>query len=325
VEISFVFDDDARLDGRGLSAGDMAGRDGTDFKDLLVSTGFTSALSGEIEPHPASEEVVVWSIVRDLRIGIGFGEVGGEVGVELADAAGCQRSRTDDFLGAARAISVDGVLPNSLALASSWVLLLIMLWTKPRPLSLLKLGVGSFSAGGRRKARDGFFVAGICGPVGDCRGSGWMGRASEGIVIGDDFCGVEDAGEVEVTDCLGVYGREVVGGEGVLVALVGVLARISGREDFVAGRRALSDFMKSPWGGEEPILDVKPLGVLIARSRMPTPFPVLRYVFDCNSSRTAVGCDPSSASRSCPPLIFLADGGPFVIPGIATPPLPKTG
>jgi len=107
AKISFVFDDDARLDGRGLSAGDTAGSDGTDFKDLLVSTGFTSALSGEVEPYPVSEEVVVWSTVRDLRIRFGFGEVGGEVGVELADAEGCQRSRTDDFLGVARAISVD--------------------------------------------------------------------------------------------------------------------------------------------------------------------------------------------------------------------------
>jgi hypothetical protein len=131
---------------------------------------------------------------------------------------------------------VDGVLPNSFALASSWVLVLIMFCTNPRPLSLLKLGVGSFSAGGRRNARDGFFVDGICGPVGDCRGTGWMGRASEGIMIGEAICGVEGAGEVDAPDCLGVYDRDVSGG-GVLMTSVGVFARISGRVDCALGRR----------------------------------------------------------------------------------------
>ena len=238
MEISFGFDEDARLDGRGVSAGDMAGSDATVFKDLLGSTGFVGSLLGEIEPCAASVEDADWSIVRDLRIGIGFGEFWGEAGPELVDAAGCQRSRTDDFLGVARALSVDGVPPNSFALASSWVLVLIMFCTNPRPLSLFKLGVGSFSAGGRKNARDGFFDDGICGPVGDCRGSGWMGRASEGVAIGEDFRGLDNVGEAEAADCLGVYGREVAGedGVGVVVTLVGVFARISGREDFVIGR-----------------------------------------------------------------------------------------
>lgn len=84
--------------------------------------------------------------------------------------------------------------------------------------------------------------------------------------------------------------------------------------------------MKSPLDGEEPLLEVVPLGVLIARSRLPTPFPVLRYVLDCNSERPGVGCHLSSASRNCPLLINFADDVPLVvIPGIATPPLPKTG
>lgn len=102
MEMSFSFDD-ARLDGRGGSADDMTGSDATVFKDLLVSTGFVKGLLGEIEPRAASGEYAGWSIVRDLRIGIGFGEVGVEAGLELVDATGCQRSRTDDFLGAARA------------------------------------------------------------------------------------------------------------------------------------------------------------------------------------------------------------------------------
>lgn len=106
-------------------------------------------------------------------MGIGFGEVGGET-VDVVDAVGFQRSRTDDFLGPAPRLFSDdaGDIPNSLTLASSWLLVLIMFCTKPRPFSLVRLGVGSFSAGALRKAREGFLVAGICGPVGDCLGSG---------------------------------------------------------------------------------------------------------------------------------------------------------
>jgi len=169
---SFCFEDDARLDGRKGSAGDMVGSDATVFKDLLVSTGWRGGLFDEMESGIVSGEDKYWSIVRDFRIRIGFGEIGGDVGLVLVDGTGCQRSRTDDFLGVSRALSVDGLPPNSFALASSWLLVLIMFCTNPRPLSLLKLGVGSFSAGGRRNARDGFFVGGICGPVGDCRGTG---------------------------------------------------------------------------------------------------------------------------------------------------------
>jgi len=119
VSISFCFDDDARLDGRGGSAGVMAGSDATVFKDLPVSTDLRGGLLGEMEPGIASGEDEDGSIVRDFRIGIGFGEIGGDAGVVLVEATGCQRSRTDDFLGAGRALSVGGVPPNSFALASS--------------------------------------------------------------------------------------------------------------------------------------------------------------------------------------------------------------
>jgi hypothetical protein len=232
--VSFRFDDDARLDGRGGSAGGMVGSDVAVFKDLLVSTGLWGNLPGEIEPEVVLGEDEDWSIVTDFRIGVGFGEIGGDAGPALVDGAGCQRSRTDDFLGPAR-----GVPPNSFALASSCELVLIMFCTNPRPLSLLKLGVGSFSACGRRNARDGFCVVGICGPVGDCRGTGWMGRASEGVVTCEAFLGDEDTGEVEGPDGRGVCGREETGGEeeGVLTALVGVFVRKSGMEDCVTGRR----------------------------------------------------------------------------------------
>jgi hypothetical protein len=227
TEIPFSFDKDARLGGRGESADGSAGSDATVFKDPPLSSGLLDDLGG-MELGAASGYDEGSSIVRDLRIGIGFGEIGGGLG--LVEAAGCQRSRTEDFLGAARALLLDGVPPNSFALASSWVLVLIIFCTNPRPLSLLKLGLGSFSAGGRRNARDGFFVGGICGPVGDCRGTGWMGRASEGVMIGEAFCGDEGEGDTEVLDCRGVYGRETTRGEvgRELVLVVGGFGGLSG-------------------------------------------------------------------------------------------------
>ena len=72
-----------------------------------------------MEPNVTSEEDEDWSIVRDFPIGIGFGEIGGDAGLTLVDVAGCQRSRTDDFLGTERALSEDELPPNSFALASS--------------------------------------------------------------------------------------------------------------------------------------------------------------------------------------------------------------
>jgi hypothetical protein len=109
-------DDEARLDGRGELTGEMAESDATIFKDLLVSTGVVDDLMGEIESREASWDENC-STVRDLRIGIGFGGTGGEEGP--VDAAGCQRSKTDDFLGVERALSEGGLPPNSFALASS--------------------------------------------------------------------------------------------------------------------------------------------------------------------------------------------------------------
>lgn len=56
------------------------------------------------------------SIVRDLRTGAGFGDIGGDA--EPVDVAGSHRSRTDDFLGLMFR-DFSGVLtPNSLASAS---------------------------------------------------------------------------------------------------------------------------------------------------------------------------------------------------------------
>lgn len=87
-----------------------------------------------------------------------------------------------------------------------------MFWTNPRPLRRVKLGVGSFSGGGRRNARDGFLDAGICGLLaGDCLRRGWMGRAREGVVTtGEAHGGFGETGELGVC-CIGVYGRERFG------------------------------------------------------------------------------------------------------------------
>lgn len=46
-----------------------------------------------------------------------------------------------------------------------------MLFTKPRPCRRLILGVGSFGAGARRNAGEGFKEVGSCGPR-DVRGDG---------------------------------------------------------------------------------------------------------------------------------------------------------
>jgi hypothetical protein len=97
------------------------------------------------------------------------------------------RSRTEGFPGLVGFALSPGVgdPPAPVAILSIWELTLTILWTKPRPFSLLKLGVRSFCAAGRKNAGDGLWEGIIFGPCGDTFGTGCIGRAREGVVMGD--------------------------------------------------------------------------------------------------------------------------------------------
>ena len=117
------------------------------------------------------------SAARALRRGTGLeaAGAGGEFGLEVAPS-GFQRSATDKrFPATSLPVSdtapVDG--PNS-----SWLLARTMDCTKPRPFSLLMLGVGSFCMDGLRKAGEGETP---CAADAGVLGAGWIGRASEGV------------------------------------------------------------------------------------------------------------------------------------------------
>jgi hypothetical protein len=82
-----------------------------------------------------------------------------------------------------------------------------MFATNPRPRRRLKLGVGSFCAGGRRNAGEGLVLTGTtCGVCGDGFGDGCMGRASEGVVAGEGLTEGDETGVV-VGFAVGVTGR----------------------------------------------------------------------------------------------------------------------
>lgn len=110
-----------------------------------------------LETPVAAEECVL----TDLR------DPDGE-GVEFDDAiTGCQRSKTDDFLGVRDLLGGLGE-----AGVSNCELILTMLWTNPRPCNRLILGVRSFAAGGFMKAGDGIIEEEIVLDCGNGRGSG---------------------------------------------------------------------------------------------------------------------------------------------------------
>lgn len=116
--ISLCFED-ARLEGRGGSACEMAGSDVTVFSDFVASTGFATTVSdladGRVGAVARGGEKA--SIVRVLRNAFGLGEIGPGEEFELSDCVGCHLSRTDDVLG--RGFSDAGDAPNSPAFASS--------------------------------------------------------------------------------------------------------------------------------------------------------------------------------------------------------------
>lgn len=101
-------------------------------------------------------------MVRDFLMGVGLAVVSGDWDGVFS---GCQRSRTD-----ALRMPV-GLLGSSFAARGELCISLTMFCTKPRPCSRLMLGVGSFCAGGFRKAGEAFADAGIVGPS-EVRGEG---------------------------------------------------------------------------------------------------------------------------------------------------------
>ena len=108
-----------------------------------------------------------------------------------------------------------------------------MFWTKPLPCKRLMLGVGSLGVGAFRKAGDGEDDVGMTGPW-DVRGSGRMGRASEGMETfdprGDEEDGVllkdwREAKEV-------VLNGGETGGGGLLLEVIDSREGVIGRGAF---------------------------------------------------------------------------------------------
>lgn len=118
----------------------MDGRDALDLRNF-----FTGSVGEGLGTLVVAEECVL----TDL------GDPGGE-GVEFDVITGCQRSKTDDFLGAR-----DLLVGETGAGLSSCELILTIFWTNPRPCNRLMLGVTSFGVGDFINAGDGRIDAGI--------------------------------------------------------------------------------------------------------------------------------------------------------------------
>ena len=157
--------------GRGILSGlatcAIDGSEATDFRVLseearfegTVAAGLKGVGTGDVE----IVEEIEGSTVLDFFNDTGFGAI---IGAGLPPL-NCQRSNTDALRGVSLSFSgVAGVdmLPVGCEDASSWLLALTIFCTKPRPCSLLILGVGSLAGGGRRNAGEGLWFKGICGP-----------------------------------------------------------------------------------------------------------------------------------------------------------------
>jgi hypothetical protein len=119
---------------------DMEGRDAT----VLIEWIPFPLSGGMLEVRGSSIGLPEGPCVVDLRKEIGYDDLVGEGDWVLGWVLGCQRSRTELFLPAlvGRALS-DGDGDDS-----RFALTFTMFWTKPRPCSLLMLGVRSFGGGG---------------------------------------------------------------------------------------------------------------------------------------------------------------------------------
>ena len=111
------------------------------------------------------------SAVKDLRMGMGLGEITGG-GVEELPAPRCQRSSTELCFFPDGVKDRSGVGELSGEPTSSDALFSTTFFTKPRPCNRLRLGVGCFSGGGLRKAGEGFCEGGIWGLPNVGRGTG---------------------------------------------------------------------------------------------------------------------------------------------------------
>ena len=104
---------------------------------------------GDVEPVKAG------SVVKDLRMVIGLGEITG--GGVAEPPVCCQRSRTELCRLPGEVSVRSGVGEPSGEVTS----LPTMFFTNPRPFSRLRLGVGCFSDGGLRNAGDALCEGGI--------------------------------------------------------------------------------------------------------------------------------------------------------------------
>lgn len=125
------------------------GRDALDLRTGPVLSRFSGTLYDDEVGEPGST-------VNDFRRGIGFGDMTG--GGAPLPVLCCQRSSTVlCLLPGEEEKPLSGVGEPSGDVTFKDALFSTMFFTKPRPFSLLRLGVGSLEAGGLRNAGEGLF------------------------------------------------------------------------------------------------------------------------------------------------------------------------